>query len=113
MTDDPADAGDPAAIERTRRRQREADKEAAKFWRGVLADPVGRREVWTLLQLAHVFETRFACGPTGFPQPEATWFHAGEQDFGLRLYRSLLRMDMEGVRIMHHEFDPDFTGARG
>ena len=39
-------------------------------------DPRGRQEMWGLLQAAHAFEERFACGPNGFPQVEATWFHA-------------------------------------
>jgi hypothetical protein len=36
----------------------------------------------------------------------ATWHHAGERDFGLRLYRSWLRLCPEGVLAMMQECDP-------
>lgn len=82
--------------------------EAEQFWKQIFAHPVGRREMWGILDNAHTFETRFACSPTGFPQPEATWFHAGEKEVGLRLYRSWLVLDAEGVLTMQREHDPDF-----
>lgn len=109
----PPDAADLKTAEKLKRRLRKEAREAQAFWRGVLADQIGRREVWRLLRDAHVFETRFACGPNGFPQPEATWFHAGEQDFGQRLYRALLRMDLAGVTAMHREHDQDFVENKG
>lgn len=82
--------------------------EGVVFWRAVLTDSIGRCEVWRLLQDAHTFETRFACGPNGFPQPEGTWFQAGQQDFGLRLYQKLLALDPVLVMTMHRENDPRF-----
>lgn len=86
-------------------RQRESDG----FWRLVLGSTVGRRELWGLLAAAHTFDTVFACGPTGFPQSEATWFKAGEQQFGLRLYQSWLRLSPELVALMHAENDVRFA----
>jgi hypothetical protein len=91
--------------ERLRREQRESDA----FWRAIFADPVGRREMWRLLATLHPFEERFAVGPNGFPQVEATWFHAGEQSFGCRLHRSWFKRDPQGVMRMHAEHDPDFA----
>jgi hypothetical protein len=74
-------AGSGRELRRKRTRSRAELKESEEFWQRVFADPVGRREVWRLLQAGHCFEERFACGPNGFPQTEATWFHAGEQAF--------------------------------
>jgi hypothetical protein len=84
-------------------------QQSVAFWHRVFADPIGRREMWGILQACHAFEERFACGPNGFPQPEATWFHAGEQAIGQRLYRSWARLDRAGVFLMHDEHDPDFV----
>jgi hypothetical protein len=104
-----ADVGDlSVVVERETRIQREM-REGDDVWRGLLAKPTGRREIWRLLQSCHTFEERFACGPNGHPQPEATWFHAGERETGLRLYRSFLRIDRESVGRMHDEYDPFFA----
>ena len=83
-------------------------EEGRLFWQQVFALPVGRREMWEILKSAHAFEERFACGPNGFPQPEATWFHAGEQAFGQRLYHSWLALEPQGVTAMLFEHDPRF-----
>lgn len=106
------DLGDAAANRRIRDRARREAKERTAFWRAVLADKVGRREVWNMIagsQWGHAFNTAFACGPNGFPQPEATWFAAGAQDLALRLYHDLLRLDVRGIEVMHREHDPRFA----
>lgn len=100
-----ANAADPAQIAARSQKQRETKNDAAKFWNSVFATANGRREMWNILQESHAFEVRFACGPNGFPQPEATFFNAGESAFGLRLYQSWLLMEPEGVRAMHIEND--------
>ena len=82
--------------------------EAEAFWKQVFAHPIGRREMWSILHSGHAFETRFACSPSGFGQPEATWFHAGEQDFALRLFMSWQVLDPEGVLVMQREHDARF-----
>ena len=88
----------------------EQDKAEAKlFWKQALAHPIGRREIWRILDAAHPFETKFACGPNGFPNEQATWFHAGQQEFGLRLYHSLLLLNREGVLLMQDENDSRFA----
>lgn len=106
------DAASPRKVNRKRREKDRQEVESKEFWRGVFASPVGRREMWKLLQDAHTFEERFACGPNGFPQPEATWFQAGEQSLGQRIYRTFARDHLEGVLQMHHENDPQFKKAR-
>ncbi len=81
----------------------------AAFWKRVLEDPDGRKEIYDLLKQAGTFEERFACGPSGFPQVEATWFHAGEQAMGMRLFQSLIVVDRANVFLMMDEHDPRFA----
>jgi hypothetical protein len=89
---------------------RERDRhDAQQFWKAVFASEVGRREMWRVLEACHTFSPVFACGPTGFPQPEATWFHAGEQAVGQRLYQSWALLDRAGMFAMLDEHDPRFT----
>jgi hypothetical protein len=102
-------AADPEAMRVAREKREEHASEAERFWRGVLVDPVGRREIWKLLQSAHTFEQRFACGPNGAPQPESTWFQAGEQSFGLNFYLMLQFIDREGVWRMQDEHDSRYA----
>lgn len=99
------DAADPRQITRKANKAEKIKLEKIAFWKAVLANEIGRREVWGLLTDCHAFEERFACGPNGFPQTEATWFHAGEQAFGQRLYQTLCQMDLAGVMVMHEELD--------
>lgn len=104
------DASDRKAVRRKQNKTKFAAQEAARFWRSVFASEVGRREMWGILQATHAFETRFACGPSGVPQTEATWFHAGQQEIGQRLYHSWMRMDYAGVFQMLVEHDSNFAG---
>ena len=104
----PSAAATPRAARKQRDTARLRKKQTDQFWIAALGDEIGRRAVWELFVSAHTFEERFACGPNGFPQPEATWFQAGEQAFGLRLYQTLLVLDRVGVGIMHDEHDPRF-----
>lgn len=105
-------AADPEQAKRIRNRGKREAAEGDAFWRQVLADKVGRREVWRLLMNAHAFEDRFAVGPNGFPQSEATWFQAGERSVGQRLYLSLLRIDHAAIYTMHTEHDGAFGGGK-
>lgn len=104
------DADEIAERERVRQEseKRQHREEAKLFWTQVFAHPIGRREMWGVLQSAHAFEERFACSPTGFPDPNATWFHAGEQALGLRLFMSWQVMAPEGVFAMQMEHDHRF-----
>lgn len=115
--DDQLPGDEPAATEnvgtrsgvRKRIRKAEfAENQSREFWKRVFADPVGAREMWGILQACHAFETKFACGPNGFPQPEATWHALGEQSVGRRLYDSWLLLDRDGVLRMQDEHDPRF-----
>lgn len=103
------DAGNPAAVKKRRTKQQIREREDERFWRGVFESETGRRCMWQLLANGHPFETRFACGPNGFPQTEATWFHAGEQDLALRIYQKWLADFPVEVMQMHREHDPRFS----
>ncbi len=106
--------GAPSAVDenqhseqRVARRSYVAKREA--FWRAVLADPVGRAELWAIVGVeAHAFETKFACGPNGFPQVEATFAAHGEQMLGQRLFQTLQQIDFEGAWLMLCEHDGRF-----
>lgn len=102
-------AADESALAEQRVRKASYAKQRETFWRNLLADPVGRAEIWNFIGVeAHAFETKFACGPNGFPQGEATWFAHGEQMLGQRLYQTLLTLDFEGTFLMLSEHDPRF-----
>jgi hypothetical protein len=107
--DESEDAGESAFYERKLNKQEREQLEARKFWKAAFSTPVGRRELWGILQATHAFEERFACGPNGFPQTEATWFHAGQQAFGQRLFLSWQVFDPEGVFLMQQEHDARFA----
>ena len=90
-------------------RKRSYAKQREEFWKRVLADPVGRSELWAIIGIeAHAFETKFACGPNGFPQPEATWVAHGEQKLGERLFQTLQQIDFENSWLMLSEHDGRF-----
>lgn len=95
----------PESVRQARRRGKRDDDKRALFWKAVFNDPVGRAEMWAILESGHAFDERFATGPTGFPQPEATWVEAGEQRLSFRLFLSWMKLAPDGVQQMiaeHH-----------
>ena len=114
--DGPQQGGEPNASpsahkQRVSRIERE-EKEIAEFWHGVMSDSVGRRVIWKFLaEDCHAFETRFPCGPTGFPHSEATWFQAGQQEIGQRLHMALGKNCRDLLFLMHDEHDPNFKAV--
>lgn len=103
------DLTDPKKERRYRDRLKREEQERSSFWRAVLNDKTGRREMWRLIATdGRAFNTDFACGPTGTPQPEATWHNLGRQQWALRLYHDLLKIDIDGVKLLHAENDPRF-----
>ena len=103
------DSSDVVTLRERETARKRHDREAAEFWKGIFDSEVGRREMWAILNDAGAFNTRFACGPTGFPDANATWFHAGSQAFGQGLYQKWLARDPVAVAAMHHENDARFT----
>lgn len=102
------DLAEPKQVRKRRLTQKMREREDVRFLQSVLKDEAGRRFLWRILVEAHTFEERFACGPNGFPQPEATWFEAGIQSFGQRLYQTWLKNDPLAIAAMHRENDPRF-----
>jgi hypothetical protein len=107
------DAAPPSAVDPKRLRKLKVDaklqaRESAQFWRGVFADPVGRREMWGLLQVCRTFESVFGTGPNGFPQPELSEWNRGRKDLGSQLFRTWLARDPLAVAEMLAEHDDDF-----
>lgn len=105
-------AAQPAATRAHLVRRTKELREQREFWTVALSTEVGRREIWRLLDAGHPFETRYGVGPNGFPQVEATWLHRGEQDFALRLFFTLQRIDPQGVLLMQTEHDSRFAAPR-
>lgn len=114
--DDPAfdtpNAADPVSMRRRRERRTKAEMDKIRFWQGVFNTTAGRLAMWEILESTGWRETPFAVGPNGFPQPEATWFQAGERAFGLRLYHSWLKLARGGVITMLDEHDPRFADPK-
>jgi hypothetical protein len=99
-------AAEPRSLKRARARATLRREEIADIVRRAFSTPAGRRERWEILEAGHPNEERFACGPNGFPQPEATWYELGQQVLARRLKRSWQIITPEGVFLMERENDP-------
>jgi hypothetical protein len=102
------DAGDSAQVGKRNKKLDIQKREGDRFWQYIFSLKVGRREMFKLLQACKAFDTRFACGPNGFPQPEATWFQAGESEWGRRMRETWLVEHTENFARMLRENDPRF-----
>lgn len=112
QADQPYDAGDPVQVERQRRTRKLVDRDSERWWQAVFASEIGRREMYGLLRDCKAFEERFACGPNGFPQPEATWFQAGESAWGRRIADTWMVRHPAEFILMLQENDPRFKKDR-
>lgn len=74
----------------------------------MMASEAGRREMWELLDVSHAFQTQFAHGPSGVPDPLASWFQAGQQSIGATLYHKMFMYAREQTLMMHDECDRRF-----
>lgn len=86
----------------------ELKREDNRYLKRMLAHPVGRRLLWSILDAAGTFEDRYGFGPNGHPHSEATWAFRGQKDLGLRLYHSWSLADRAGVLSLLDEFHPLF-----
>lgn len=114
-TPEPADmpsAVNPESQRKRRRRKARIEDELAAFWQRVLDEPIGRRALWGILESGGMTRTTFACGPSGVPQPEATWFHAGARDHAERIYNTWLKQARAGTLKMLDEHHPDFIDPK-
>ncbi len=110
--DDVVDAGSAAGVAAAQAKSRRNQKRTDALWSALLRDPVGRQQLWAMLVDLGTFETRYGCGPNGFPVDLQTFFNLGQRDYGLRLLRTLMVIDGEGVLAMHRENDPAFKKGK-
>lgn len=101
--DETPNVGDPVKVRRRETELQMQRREAQDFWRQVFSTEVGRREMWAILSAAGTFEVKFGVGPSGYPQPEASWYHLGEKDMGQRLFMSWMQHDRDGTMLMLSE----------
>lgn len=65
-------------------------REASEFWRSVLSSEVGQREMFKVMHiLGRAFDAPFAASPAGFPDPNATFYKAGQISVGQSIYQML------------------------
>jgi hypothetical protein len=102
------DTGNARKVAQRRRKIDREQEQDEGYIRGMLADKIGRRVLYGILSAAHTFDTRFAVGPAGFADANATWFHAGEQALGQGLYQRWLQIDHQAVFLMLTENDSRF-----
>ena len=105
-TDADSSAVDRGALSRKVDEAKKREIESRSFWTQALAHPIGRRELWAVLESAHAFEVPFAASKLGFPDPNAAWFFSGQHSFGVQLYLSWLKLAPEGVALMLQENHP-------
>jgi hypothetical protein len=102
-------AADRKRVARIRDKNKRAAEQEAALWRAILADPVGRRLIWSWLMSMRTFTPTWGMYRAGAPGPEATWWNTGRRDAGQELYLKLLRIDILAVQKMHTEHDPNFA----
>lgn len=98
-------AADAQSLKRQRKRQLTDEEKIRDWWRAAMATEIGRRVIWGLLKETGLFATTFACGPNGFPQPDATWHALGAKSVGERIYTTLAIHDRDSLFRMHDEHD--------
>lgn len=103
---------DPTSTKRGRRRARREEDRRTHFWQTVFSDPLGRREMWTLLNEGGAFEQRFGHTPNGMPVPEETQRQEGEHRLAFKFYLWWLGMAPEGVALMLSENHPALVGQK-
>lgn len=108
---EPDDVGDRRRVERKRAKADREREEEDGFWRSCLATAVGRRALFRQFQQEGLWEQPFACGPNGFPQPDATWFKAGRQSLIRDLHTRLQHLDHGAIYDMLCENHPGFANA--
>jgi hypothetical protein len=128
MTDDPPDddipradednpetvsAVDPVQQSRKRRKAESEQDKAARFWKVVFGDGVGRRAMWEILESVGWRNSPFTATAVGFPDPNATWFNAGRHAYAQHLFMTWLKQSPDGVMQMLAEHDPRFFVPKG
>ena len=105
-------AADPKQYRRRVRDSELRDKERDAFWRRVLDDPVGRREIWAFLENHFAFDDPFAVGPNGMPHDAATYYKQGQKRACTDLINAMARIDRAGFFLMLDENDFRFQTVK-
>lgn len=103
-----ASSVDTAQHKRRETKAKRKEREDREFFWMVVSSETGRRFLHSILKEAHAFETRFAAGPSGVPDPLASWMHFGEQQLGQRLYQTWHLKAPEQVMLMLRENEPKY-----
>lgn len=103
----------PSAVDTVRNKRRESvkkrqEREDREFFLMVANAEAGRRFLHSILAECHAFEVRAGIGPNGFPQPEMTWMHFGEQQVGQRLYQTWHLKAPGQIMEMLRECEPKY-----
>ncbi len=111
--DETVAATQPSAVDTARNKRRETaakrrEREDREFFWMVASSEVGRRFLHSILAECHAFEVRAGIGPNGFPQPEMTWMHFGEQQVGQRLYQTWHLKAPGPIMEMLRECEPKY-----
>ena len=78
-------------------------REDRELLAAMLGDVKGRRLLWGILDKLHPFQTVF--GSAGFPDPNAQFYHLGQQQAGMAIYQTWLTAHPAEVAAMHREND--------
>lgn len=106
------DASDPDEQQRLVDMRRRQGLEAREFWQLVFSTPVGRREMYALLEACHWSGQTHMAGPNGTPDPAASQYRTGQRDLGINLFLNWLRLNREGVMLMLDENEAAFIKAK-
>ncbi len=107
-TDDPYFPGEPRPIpDADDAAQKLADEKSAMRQAGILRlmdQEWFRRWIMEYLVSLNTFGMTFAVSPTGFPDPQATFYHAGMKTAGEVLLAQLDGISPELTALMRREF---------
>jgi hypothetical protein len=106
-------ASDPRQVKRQRRRRQSDADRAADFWRRVMAEPTGRREMWEHLQALGYFKPPFQMTAAGVPDQFACWYAVGLAHAGRLLYDKVFLADPGSTVLMFKENDPRWPSRKG
>ncbi len=99
---------DAASVEQFHAKEDEAermDREVRELEAALFQNVTGRRLLWRLLEQLHPFTTTFGETPVGFPDPNATFYHLGQQQAGLAIYQKWHCAHPHEVAMMQREND--------
>lgn len=90
--------------EKAEEKRRAEDAELRRlFLVNIIGNPMFRGWLMEKLTQLGTFENRFACGPVGFPDPNATFFELGRKQAGLDLLEEFEKAAPDYIILMKRE----------